>query len=117
MYLRLDDSSVVALIHAVAEGEYGPETILARRYLNRDAYKCLELPLTTGGAIKRTQTKRFIDALREEGIFYVYDLLSTRGYKQFDVADEKFLKNIIVRTEDGEHGSLHNVSKIVKSIH
>ncbi|WOJ90099.1 HD domain-containing protein [Methylocapsa polymorpha] len=113
-YMALDDSSVVSLVHLISENEIGEATILAQRYLRRDLYKCLEIPPGDDGAPKQ-RIKKFIGKLKAENIFHIIDIIGGKTYKQYEVADKRFLENILVK--DGEeHIRLHSASKIIKSM-
>lgn len=113
-YQSLDDSSVLAVAHSAAEADLGLASILARRYLARDTYKCFELPSTTTGNIGRNKLVKFREALNDKNIYFVEDKLSHRNYKQHAVTDENFLKNILIKI-DGEHESLGSVSAILRA--
>jgi len=111
-YQLLDDSSVLAIAHVAAEGSWGLASALAKRFLDRDTYKCFELPSTATGNIGRNKLLRFRHALLEREIYFVEDKLSHRSYKQHAVTDESFLKNILIKI-NGEHESLGSVSSIL----
>lgn len=113
-YLSMDDSSIVSLIHAIAEAGPGETAILAQRYLRRDLYKCIEIPSTDDGPPRR-RIKDFILALKSENIYHKLDLIKGRTYKQYEVADKKFLENILIK-RGRDHERLHNASKIIRSI-
>jgi uncharacterized protein len=113
-YQSLDDSSVLTVAHLAADADWGLASDLAKRYLERETYKCFELPSTSTGNIGRNKLVRFRDALKEDGIYFVEDKLSHRNYKQHAVTDESFLKNILIKI-DGEHESLGSVSALLKT--
>lgn len=115
IYLNLDDSSITSLIHEIAQKNVGDASILAQRYLDRDLFKCLEVPPKPDGEPQSQLLKKFKSKLDENGIFYVIDLVAGRSYKQYDVADKKYLENILIK-QGQEHGRLHGVSKIIRSI-
>ncbi|MGE0196539.1 MAG: hypothetical protein AB7P48_13055, partial [Methylocystis sp.] len=114
-YLSLDDSSIVSLIRHIAEKNIGEASILARRYLERDLFKCLEVPPKPDGEPQSQLLKRFKAKLDENKVFHVIDVVAGRSYKQYDVADKKYLENILIK-QGQEHDRLHGVSKIIKSI-
>src|ERR1700722_20128573 len=97
-----------------ADADWGLASVLARTYLERDTYKCFELPSTSTGNIGRNKLVRFREALKEKEIYFVEDKLSHRNYKQHAVTDESFLKNILIKI-DGEHESLGSVSALLKT--
>ena len=113
-YLSMDDSSVLSLIHQIAESQIEDASILAKRYLRRDLYKCIEIPSSEDGPPKR-RIKDFIEALKTEGVFHKLDLVSGRAYKQYEVADKKFLENILIK-KGRDHERLHTASKLIRSI-
>jgi HD superfamily phosphohydrolase len=112
-YEALDDSSILAAAHVTAEQRWGLATELAERFLKRDPYKCLELPSTASGNIGRNRLEKFRAALAAEKIYSLEDIFSLRSYKQHDVTDANFLKNILIKKE-GEHESLGSVSLLLK---
>ena len=112
-YQRLDDSSVLALAHIAAEQNWGLATELAVRFLNRDSYKCFEIPSTATQNIGRNKLEKYRTALREADIYFIEDILSHRSYKQHEVTDSSFLKNILIE-KDGEIESLGSVSTLLK---
>lgn len=113
-YQNLDDSSILSVAHIASENSWGLVSQLAKRYLERDNYKCFELPSTATGNIGRNKLVRFRDALTDRQIYFVEDRLSHRNYKQHAVTDENFLKNILIKI-NGEHESLGHVSSLLKT--
>lgn len=112
-YLKLDDSSVLDVAHIAAEQNWGVASQLADRFLKRDIYKCFELPSTGTANVGRNKLERYRAALRAEKIYFIEDILSHRSYKQYEVTDPSFLKNILIK-KDGEHESLGSVSLFLK---
>jgi HD superfamily phosphohydrolase len=111
-YQRLDDSSVLAIVHIAAEQKWGLASNLAVRFLGRDVYKCFELPASITGNIVRNKLERFRESLRNENIYFIEDRISHRNYKQHAVTDSNFLKNILIKKQ-GEHESLGSVSPLL----
>ncbi|MBK8768853.1 MAG: HD domain-containing protein [Rhizobiales bacterium] len=114
-YLQLDDTSIIHALHSISEGKFGSATSLAKRYFSRDLYKCLELPASNSGAVKSNLAMKFVDALKNEKIDFVPDVIPAKSYKQYAVMEKNFLKNILIK-KDGEPQSLGEVSNIVKSL-
>jgi HD superfamily phosphohydrolase len=114
-YLALDDSSVLAVAHVASEQKWELATDLANRFLDRDTYKCFEIPNTNTGQIGRIKLGKYRNALRDEGLYFIEDILSHRSYKQHAVTDSNFLKNILIK-QDGEHESLGKVSLFLKEV-
>jgi HD superfamily phosphohydrolase len=114
-YLRMDDSSIISLLRLIADNKLGPISELANRYFKRAPYKCLELPTSSSGEVRKTASAQFIDALGENKIQFFDDRLPIKSYKQYDVMDDTYLKNILIK-KDGEYEPLGNVSEVVKNI-
>jgi len=98
----------------VSESNLGEVTELAKRYLSRDLFKCIEIPSNDDGAPKRL-VKNFVQALKDERIFHILDILKGKSIKQYEVADKKFLENILIK-EGEEHIRLYSASKVIRSI-
>ncbi|HEY1781301.1 MAG TPA: HD domain-containing protein [Roseiarcus sp.] len=113
LYLELDDLSIIELMKISARNHWGLASDLARRFFARDLYKCFELQNTEGGNVPRRKLERFRGALRENGIYFVEDILAHRSYKQYAVTDANFLKNILV-SKDHEIEPLGSISDILK---
>lgn len=114
-YSSLDDADVTSLLHTLAEGPYDHAKVLAKRYLQRDLYKAIDLPPIADGEIPTRLNQRFKDNLEAEKIWYKVDVIKSKAYKQYSVSDKKFFENIIVM-QDNEHVRLHSASRIIKSI-
>jgi uncharacterized protein len=114
-YLQLDDSSVIAALHFIAQGKFGEATELAQRYFRRDLFKCLELPTSNSGKLKANLAAKFVDALKSEKIEFIDDVLAAKTYKQYAVMEKNFLKNILIKKEN-EAEPLGEVSQVVKSL-
>jgi hypothetical protein len=113
-YLALDDSSIVAVAHIAANSQWGVSSELARRFLCRDLCKCFELPPTETGSVPRAKLERFRSKLSEGKIPYIEDIVAQREYKQHDVTNSSFLKNILIKV-GGEIESLGSVSSLVRT--
>jgi HD superfamily phosphohydrolase len=114
-YLELDDSSIISLVAAVSKKDYGKITKIALRYLRRDLYKCIELPVSKKKQLIPGLTARFIDALRTRGFDYFDDVPPAKSYKQFAVMDPNFLLNIMVM-RGGDFEPLGEVSDIADQL-
>jgi HD superfamily phosphohydrolase len=113
-YLCLDDSSIISLLRDLADQKLGQVSRLAQRYFERDTYKCLELPTYSTGEIRKALSIKFIDRLKNSKIEFFDDRVPAKDYKQYDVMDENFLKNILIK-KDGEYEPLGWSSEIVKN--
>jgi hypothetical protein len=112
-YLELDDSSIVSIANIAARQNWDRASMLAKRFLERDIYKCFEVP-TENGLIPRNRLDRFRHKLNAYGITFVSDIISQRSYKQHAVTNAQFLKNILIR-RSGEIASLGDVSDLLKA--
>jgi hypothetical protein len=108
----LDDSSILGVVHLASEQKWGLASDLAKRFLERDTYKCFEIPSTATGNIGRNKLQTYRDALNAEKIYFIEDIITHRNYKQHAVTDSSFLKNILIK-KDGEHESLGSVSLLL----
>jgi HD superfamily phosphohydrolase len=113
-YLDLDDSSIISLLRDLADQDLGHASSLARRYFDRDTYKCVELPTHGSGEIRKAAASKFIERLQNSNIEFFDDRVPAKDYKQYDVMDENYLKNILVKKE-GEYEPLGWNSEIVKN--
>ena len=95
-YLALDDSTILAFIKQIANGEFDKGTVLARRFFRRDLFKCFEVPLLSGGALPSDKIREFQETLKKLEIIYFRDKTPPKGYKQFAIHEPDFLKNILV---------------------
>ena len=84
-----------------------------RRYFQRDTYKCIELPTHGSGEIRKGAAAKFIERLQNSNIEFFDDRLPAKDYKQYDVMDENYLKNILVK-KGSEHEPLGWNSEVVK---
>jgi HD superfamily phosphohydrolase len=113
-YLALDDSSIQAITHIAASNDWGRASNLAVRFLDRNLYKCFELPNTEAGTVPRARLDRFKQRLNESRIRYIDDIVSQRSLKHYDVTNSSFLMNILIR-QGSEIEALGNVSSIVRA--
>ena len=113
-YMALDDLSFQSFIHAIADSEIEELSSVAKRYLNRDLFKCIEIA-PENGEPRRNFIKRFKLRLDEAKIYYKLDFLRGKSFKQYDVADRRYLENILIKT-GGEHVRLHSASEVIKNI-
>lgn len=112
-YLSLDDASIISLIHLVAWGPFGPTTELAQRYLRRDIYKGFDLPTAADGNVAQSHVGNFRKVLIERGVKFEIDIVPQKSYKQYDIMEENFVKNILVK-KDGEYMALAGISESVR---
>ncbi len=114
-YLELDDASIVSLVAAIGARNYGPISETARRYLRRDLYKCIELPVSKKKQLIPGLTARFVEALKLEGFDYFDDVPPAKSYKQFAVMDPNFLLNIMIM-RGGDFEPLGEISDIADQL-
>lgn len=113
-FMTLDDSAILSLISRVALGNFGRASELAKRFLRRDLFKCFEPPKQPKEDPPNKKIGNFIDSMDEQGITYIKDLPSHKGYKQFEVTDNNFFKNILVRSAiDDEPKSIGTLNPAV----
>jgi HD superfamily phosphohydrolase len=114
-YLRLDDSAVLHALHCAAAGSYGAASTLARRYFSRDLYKCLEMPTSPHGTMRAGLGTRFVKKLRDQEIEHYSDTLPPKGYKQYEIMDPNFVRNIFIKI-DKELERLGDVSVVAQNV-
>lgn len=98
-YLRLDDYEIWNVVKYLAERDSGEPSVLSRRLLDRELYKCFEPPRGPKDTIPPPRLTRFEVKMREENIDFKRDRPAPKGYKEFDVEDDKYLNNILVYSE------------------
>jgi len=113
-YPCLDDSSIMSLLRDLADQRIGHVSKLAQRYFQRDTYKCIELPTYGSGEIRKSAATKFIERLQNSNVEFFDDRIPAKEYKQYDVMDENYLKNILVK-KDNEYEPLGWNSEIVKN--
>jgi hypothetical protein len=74
----------------------------------------MELPTYGSGEIRKGASSKFIERLKNSSIDFIDDRLPVKDYKQYDVMDETFLKNILVK-RDNEYEPLGWSSEMVKN--
>jgi uncharacterized protein len=114
-YARLDDYSILSLIRLASDNKCGYLTKLATRFFSRDVYKCIKLPTDAAGEIMRAASQRFIQALNSSNIEFIEDRVPAKHYKQYDVMDQQYLKNILVK-KGSEYEPLGKISHLVRNI-
>jgi HD superfamily phosphohydrolase len=113
-YLKLDDASVLNCIRYVAKGGFGRSTTLSRRFLTRDLYKPYPVPQGDQNDPPTEALSKFMHVLKKKKLFHHLDLAPAKGYKQYQVSDGAFLKNVLVRREsDKEIKSISRFSPAI----
>ena len=95
-FLSLDDFALWRSIEFVAQSDFGNTSKLARRFLDRDLYKCFEVPISPNLSPPKSQINKFAQELKKNGIIFHVDYTPPKGVKQFDVAGENSFHNIFV---------------------
>ena len=93
----------------------GNPKILAERYLRRDLYKSFDLPTQTTGQLKVNLAAKFVEQLKSNEIRFFEDVPPIKSYKQYDIRDPDFVKNILIK-HDGEHVPLGNMSEVANNL-
>ncbi len=93
-YLCLDDASLISVLRAAASGEYGRATQFAERFFCRQPLKAYSVPSSLNGTRELGEFKRRLD---DKKIWYKIDVLSSKGFKQYDVTSDAFLQNIMIK--------------------
>lgn len=114
-YECLDDYSILSLIRLAADHRFGRLSKLATRFFTRNLYKCIELPTDAGGDVMRAASQRFIEALNSSKIEFIQDRVPSKYYKQYDVMDQNYLKNILIK-KGSECEPLGKSSHLVRNI-
>lgn len=95
-YVHLDDASVIEFIRFVEMSKIAPENEIARRFFLRDLYKCFEPPRRPANALPQPRLAKMRKALSEKNIHFHSDILPRKGFKQYDISDPIYFKNILV---------------------
>ncbi len=116
-YLNLDDSALWNTVSFIASADLGNATVLAKRLLARDLYKCFEPPHNPNETINVIQVNEFAARLREREIKFVKDKIPEKGYKAYVGEGMVYLKNILVYNErDKRPASISSMSRLVNQI-
>lgn len=113
-YLSLDDSTVLSFIHRVAMGKFGEPSNFANRFLNRELLKCFEIPRSPNQEPLTAKPRMFRQELDSNKIRYFWDKAPLKGYKQYEIADNDFLKNILVW--DKGHAQPSSIGKLSNAV-
>ena len=106
-YLNLDDTSIISLLKIISDQDFKDISELATRFFNRQFFKCFEIPKPPGGDPPRKYIGEFCSALKDQNIWYVRDILSGKGYKQFKLTTKNFFKIFWLTTME-IHAQLEN---------
>jgi uncharacterized protein len=98
-YLTMDDGDVLDLLKQLARAEFGFSTEMARRFITRQPLRCFE-PNDPNREFDLVRTKKFRERLNGGKIWYHLDISKAKGFKQYEVLEENFLKNIMVKVSD-----------------
>lgn len=116
-YLNLDDSALWNTVSLIASADLGNVTVLAKRLLARDLYKCFEPPHSPNETINVIQVNEFAAKLREKGIKFVKDNIPEKRYKAYAGDGMVYLKNILIYNErDKRPASISSMSRLVNQI-
>lgn len=95
-YLKLDDTDVISLLKSLSTKKVGLATDFAQRFLSRQPLRCYE-PNDPNREPDMGRTNALRERLEEKGIWFHMDYPKPKGIKQYEVMDENFLKNIMVK--------------------
>lgn len=113
-FMALDDSAILSLVSSIASGGFGKASELAKRFLRRDLFKCFEPPKQPKDDPPSKKIKEFMELMNKEGLSYMKDMPSSKGYKQFEITDENFINNVLVRSPiDDEPKSIGTLNPAV----
>ena len=104
-YMSIDDSSFTNAIGYLSSLGKGEHAEFATRFLNRQPLKCLDISELPSATIRKLR-----DELSDRKIWHYIDLVKDKGYKQYAVADRRYVENIIISI-NGTQKRLHQVSK------
>ena len=100
-YLTMDDADVIVLLKALSNTKtLGESSKFAQRFFERDVLACLE-PSDPNHSFDRQKIGLLRDQLVTKKIWHHIDIPSSKGYKQYDLLNEQFLKNIMVAPSVG----------------
>ena len=115
LYLALDDVSVLSLIKYAASGKFGEVSELSRRFLERNLFKCFEIPKKPKENPPGKKIGKFRCRLEAEKIKFCESKTRQKGYEQHEFDGEAPLENILVISkDDGEPTSIAELSPAVK---
>ncbi|MEX5214545.1 MAG: HD domain-containing protein [Nitrospiraceae bacterium] len=116
-YINLDDNGIWAIVQFLADSRRGKISEISRRLLDRDLYKCFELPKRPKEEIPLSKANAFERKLRENQIWHERDRLRRKGYKEFGDEGIGYLKNILVYSEgDRAPVPMHVLSRWVQEM-
>jgi HD superfamily phosphohydrolase len=98
-YLKLDDYEVWSVVQYLAARDHGEASLVSRRLLNRELYKCFEPPRDPKETLPPPRLTRFEVGMESANLWFKRDRLTPKGYKEFDVENDKYMNNILVYSE------------------
>ena len=98
LYLHLDDYDILNLIKLLATQGKGDAKKFASRFLNRNPLKCFE-PNDPNSVPNHEKTGLLIQHLKEKEIWHHEDIPQAKGYKQYEIMEEHYLKNILIKID------------------
>lgn len=99
-YLRLDDFTVWNLVQKCSTLDLGRASELAVRILNRDFFKCFEIPQDINNA-PPAKINQFRREMERVGLEFMTDKIRSKGFKQYDPEEIDSLKDIFIEPIEG----------------
>ncbi|MCZ6742554.1 MAG: hypothetical protein O7D27_10405, partial [Alphaproteobacteria bacterium] len=115
VYLKLDDASVINFLRIISSGKFSEATVLARRFFDRDLFKCFEVSRSTSDDFPRKKFGDFLDELDRKKIKVIRDITPEKGLKQYDIIGEKFLNNLLV-IDQNEYKPIAKLSRPIREM-
>jgi len=110
-YCRLDDSVIWSTIRFLAENGKEEVSTLSKRLLNRNLFKCFELPKAPKDESDPILAQAFENKLNDKKIKFHKDRIQRKGYKAYET---DYLKDILVSLEGEKYPkALHKLSNWV----
>lgn len=110
-YCRLDDSVIWSTVRFLAENGKDEVSTLSKRLLDRNLFKCFELPKAPKEESDPILAHQFENKLKEKKIKFYKDRIQRKGYKAYET---DYLKDILVSIEGEKYPkALHKLSNWV----
>jgi HD superfamily phosphohydrolase len=104
-YLRMDDGDIVDLLKQLSAKNFGLASEFATRFLTRVPLSCFE-PSDPNHDFNIGSVRKYKEKLTAEKIWFHLDISKSKGFKQYEVMDLNFLKNIMIKVSDSQVGPI-----------
>lgn len=116
-YLALDDSVLTNLVSEIARIDGLSTSVLAKRWVNRELFKCFQVPRDSSRDDDPFLNTQFTDELKKQGVPYYEDQIRAKGYELFDAESENYILNILVESETARNPmAFYKVSDIAANL-